>query len=444
MVGLNGGEKKKIDKEGYFNNFKLCNRESEKEKIIRIKNNLLECREKYSSDDIYKRENICVNSSDKLESKDSSFLINEEDKLSRNNSEVSFSLMRDTSDKEEETNRSKEGILNSQKNNKKLVNMAVLKNILNIYFLFDKNNEGCIDQKYACSVIEMIYKNNVNFILKNIKLNEKDVNEEDSKYDAKRYEGDNPFFCTKYFAHFLLLILKDVSVFQSKEGFIRKEIFIDIINEFVQTSSLNNDNDVFGVLRYPKNIVTNFYNYVYYLKRIDNEKKRRIIMDMKKNKELKNICFLDPKFVNADLNTHISYFKKKTKKKLEDIKTETSKEEMKECTFFPHTTKKPMYLLKKKKFKMTLNNSTTHKMRDTNSKYTPLRIIYDIDYSIERTLLLPNEETPEGFDTHSSNMSNNMHHIYNENNFAPIQLKYIIHQGYVKPKKISWHDTLRK
>ncbi|GAW81993.1 hypothetical protein, conserved [Plasmodium gonderi] len=329
--------------------------------------------------------------------------------------------------------------------NKKLQDFCIIKNVLNVYFLFDKDNNGYIEKKYACYVIQMIYENDVNFMVENIKLNEDETggtNENLHEINRKeKEENDEAFFCTKSFANFLLIILREVSVFEHMDEFIKKEFFIDIVIQFIRTSRHSKgDNDIYGMMKYPQNMITKFYSYVHYLKKEDCEKKKKELEIKKKKKQLKSICILDEQLVNADLDTHVKYFNEKTRKKLESIKMEKNDKEMKECTFYPELTEKPLYLLNKK---LEINKKKLNENKEINKKYNPLTITYDIDDSIERTLHLPEEVSLKNHNAHLAKFKD-LQYLYHENNTQrEIELKYIIHQGHVNPKKIYWRDTLR-
>ncbi|GAB67517.1 hypothetical protein PCYB_115370 [Plasmodium cynomolgi strain B] len=290
---------------------------------------------------------------------------------------------------------------------RKLVYISILKNVLNVYFLFDRDNVGHIDKKYACYVIQMIYENDAKFMVENVKLSGEDA---------------------------------AVSAFQPVGEFITKEVFIDVVTQFIQSSTHGRDRHMYRMMKYPQNMITKFYSYVHYLKELDSEQKKKEIKIKKKTKELKSIFFLDDQLVNADLDTHIKHFNEKTRKKLQNIKIEKDAREMKECTFYPEIAKKPLYLLNKK-FETKMKK--LYEEKNTNGKYTPIRITYDIDDSIERTLNLPELVSFKSNYEPSTNFSD-LQHLHSESNAKPeIQLKYIIHQGYAKPKKIHWNDTLR-
>ncbi|KJP88892.1 hypothetical protein AK88_01386 [Plasmodium fragile] len=326
---------------------------------------------------------------------------------------------------------------------RKLVDISILKNVLNVYFLFDRDNVGHIDKKYACYVIQMIYENDANFMVENVKLNGGDAvgeKEERRKLFAKDARKEQAFFCTKSFATLLLILLRDVSAFQPVGEFITKEVFIDVVTQFVRSSTHDRNRHMYGMMKYPQNMITKFYNYVHYLKDLDSERKKQEIKIKKKTKELKSIFVLDDKLVNADLDTHIKHFNERTRKKLQNIKIETDAREMKECTFSPEIAKKPLYLLNKK---YETKMKKLYEDKNMYGKYTTIGITYDLDDSIERTLHLPERVC---FDSDYAPFTNfsDLQHVDGESNGQPeIQLKYIIHQGYAKPKKIHWNDTLR-
>ncbi|EUD66294.1 hypothetical protein C922_03210 [Plasmodium inui San Antonio 1] len=327
---------------------------------------------------------------------------------------------------------------------RKLVDISILKNVLNVYFLFDRDNVGHIDKKYACYVIQMIYENDAKFMVEHVKLNGEDAvsqKEQNRTFFAKENAPKGQiFFCTKSFATLLLILLREVSAFQPVGEFITKEVFIDVVMQFVQTSTHGRDRRIYGMMKYPQNVITKFYSYVHYLKQLNSERKKKGIKIKKRTKELKSIFFLDDQLVNADLDTHIKYFNEKTRKKLQNIKIEKDAREMKECTFYPEIAKKPLYLLNKK-FETRMNK--LYEEKNTNGKYTPIGITYDIDDSIERTLHLPERLSFKSDYAPFTNFSD-LQHLHGEGNAQPeIQLKYIIHQGYTKPKKIHWNDTLR-
>ncbi|ANQ09124.1 Uncharacterized protein PCOAH_00036930 [Plasmodium coatneyi] len=326
------------------------------------------------------------------------------------------------------TNWEGQGTRESSQISRKLVDLSIHKNVLNLYFLFDKDNVGRIDKKYACYVIQMIYKNDAKFMVENVKLNGE---------DARKGQA---FFCTKSFATLLLILLREVSAFQPVGEFIKKEDFIDVVTELVKTSTQDRNRHMYGMMKYPQNMITKFYSYVHYLKELDSERKKKEIKIKKKTKELKSIFFLDDQLVNADLDTHIKHFNEKRRKKLQNIKIERDAREMKECTFYPEIAKKPLYLLNKK-FETKMKK--LYKGKNTNGKYTPIGITYDIDDSIERTLHLPERVSFKSDYAPFTNITD-LQHLYRESNVqSEIQLKYIIHQGYTKPKKIHWNDTLR-
>ncbi|CAG9478240.1 conserved Plasmodium protein, unknown function [Plasmodium vivax] len=327
---------------------------------------------------------------------------------------------------------------------RKLADISILKNVLNVYFLFDRDNVGHIDKKYACYVIQMIYENDAKFMVANVKLNGEDVageKEQRRKFcSAEDAQKGQAFFCTKSFATLLLILLRDVSAFQPVGEFITKELFIDVVTQFVRSSTHGRDRHIYGMMKYPQNVITKFYSYVHYLKELDSERKKKEIKIKKKTKELKSICFLDDQLVNANLDAHIKHFNEKTRKKLQNVKIEKDAREMKECTFYPEIARKPLYLLNKK-FETKMKKF--YEEKNTNGKYTPIGITYDIDDSIERTLHLPERVSFKGDYASITNFSD-LQHLHSESNAQPeIQLKYIIHQGYEKPKKIQWNDTLR-
>ncbi|SBS85645.1 conserved Plasmodium protein, unknown function [Plasmodium ovale curtisi] len=445
IKGMDANEEKKIDKDINFDNFRLYNSEEGNVKKEDVRKNKINYN---GRDDISDGENdIFVQGNDILEVRDYQNLAKEDEELLASFSKVpTFSSVKDNTEALA-TELWEKGKRKNNKINKKLLDIVILKNILNIYFLFDKNNEGYINQKYACHVIQMIYENDIPFMLESVMLNGEEFHKGNMDpcgkvFDVLRRRGGEEgqgFFCTKKFANFLLVLLLDISTFQKGDGFIKREFFIHVISEFLQTSSPHSTNGVYGMLRYPQNIVTKFYSYVHHLKRLNDEEEKRIFQKKKKKKKLKNIYTLDDKLVNADLNTHIKHFKEKTKKKLERVKTDVEKAEMTECTFSPYTTKKPLYLIRKK-----LENNLSKLLieKETKSKYAPIRITYDIDNSIERTLLLPNQVCSEEVSPNVDKL-NNEHHSYEDIIGQSIELKYIIHQGYTQPRKISWNDSLR-
>ncbi|CRG93607.1 conserved Plasmodium protein, unknown function [Plasmodium gallinaceum] len=414
----------KIDKEGYFDNFKLCESE-ENEKSIHLNSNSFNCDLKLF-DNIF-NEQILENNNNNIEDDNKFILIKKEEETLNSNDSFPFTFFKVNRDEKIENISDK--IKVNKKNNKKLTDIIILKNILNLYFLFDDKNCGYIDFKYCSYVIKNIYENNINFLIEHIKLNENEFNKNRSKFNTEKIEI-NQKFCTKYFAKFLLVVLKDISIFQKKSGVLSKENFIEIMHQFIDTNSYINN--MYEIFKYPKNIITDFYNYIHYINTSVDEKKMKKIRITKKKKKLKNIFFFDDQLINADLHTHINYFKEKKNKKLENIKLENTIKEMKECTFLPYITKKPSYLLKKK---IENNMNQIIKQPNVKKKYTKLEILYDIDHTIERTLILPNNVVLKKFDE-------NYEHLCNDNNKS-IKLKYIIHQGYEKPKKICWNDTLR-
>lgn len=431
----------KIDKEGYFESFNLC-----------IDNKKRECNPYMISNSfIYNKASIISSSRNekndiaswksKVQNVVSMDLIYDNgDSLSSSNKILTISP-RDIDLEENLITKCEENIINNDKINSKLVDITILKNILNIYFLFDKGNEGYINQEYACYVIKMIYENDRNFMIKNVILNGNEINKKMNKIFRKEIEKSEVFFCTKQFASFLLAILLKVSIFQKKDNIIRKIFFINIIKEFVDACNQNDSNDLFGMFKYPRNIIRKFYDYVYYLKNINDKEKMKKSRIKKKNKQLENICFLDGNLVNASLDTHINYFKEQTKKKLKKIKIYIDKKEMTECTFSPSTNKKPVYLLKQK-FQENIDNIYRTK-EIINKIYAPINTKYDIDNSIERTMLLPNNSCLKDLDSSTYN-EKDKYNINIENNDTPlVQIKYIIHQGYKSPNNISWYDTLR-
>ncbi|SCM18941.1 conserved Plasmodium protein, unknown function [Plasmodium chabaudi adami] len=420
----------KIDKEGYFESFNLC-----------IDNKTKECNP-FMHNDVSiigsgrNKKNDITSWNSKVENVVSPDLIyDNEDSLNSSNKVLAISQGDIDLEENEMINKCEDNIINNDKINSKLVDIIILKNILNIYFLFDKDNEGYINQEYACYVIKMIYENDRNFMIKNVILNANEINKKMNNAVRKEFEKREVFFCTKQFATFLLAILLKVSIFQKKDNIIKKIFFINIIKEFVNTCNQNDSNDLFGIFKYPRNIIRKFYDYVYYLKNINDEERMKKSRVKKKNKQLESICFLDGNLVNASLDTHINYFKEQTKEKLKKIKIDIDKKEMTECTFSPSTNKKPFYLLKQK---LQENIDNIYRTKESiNKVYSPINTKYDIDNSIERTLLLPNNSSLKNVDLNADNEKG-------ENNDTPlVQIKYIIHQGYKPPNSISWHDTLR-
>ncbi|CAA9989307.1 conserved Plasmodium protein, unknown function [Plasmodium knowlesi strain H] len=334
----------------------------------------------------------------------------------------------------------------SRRISRKLVDISILKNVLNVYSLFDRDNVGHINKKYACHVIQMIYKNDAKFMVENFKLNGEDAvgeNEQRGKFCAKldALKGQ-AFFCTKSFATLLLMLLREVFALQPVGEFITKEDFIDVVTQFVQTSTQDKNRHMYGMMKYPQNMITKFYSYVHYLKEVDSERKRKEIKTKKKTKELKSILFLDDQLVNADLDTHIKHFNEKTRKKLHNIKIENDAREMEECTFSPKIAKKPLYLLNRK-FETKMKKLYEGEI-NIAGKNTPIGITYDIDDSIERTLHLPERVSFKSYYAPFTRNFSDLQHLHDECNAQPqIQLKYIIHQGYMRPKKIHWNDTLR-
>ncbi|SPJ09200.1 conserved Plasmodium protein, unknown function [Plasmodium sp. DRC-Itaito] len=419
---------KKIDKDGCFENFMLWNNEEEKrkERIINV--------EKYV--DVEKETND-DNLIDHVKEEEKAFF---------------FRINRI------QMNR-----------NKKLTDIIVLKNILNVYFLFDKNNQGFIDNIYTCHLIQMIYENNTEFILKNIKLIEyikdnKNVNNKkvmnmlhrnkENHMDNIKDEIKEKNEYTKQFAHFLLCLLMDISIFQIDGNFtfLKKKHFIDIINHFVQTNrSTNNNNNnnsnsnIYECFKYPRNIITKFYDYIYYMKQKQDEKKKIIYDKKKRIKSLKrNIILFNEQIVNANLNTHIHYFKQIKNKKLKILKNEIKKNEMNECSFSPQIN---IYKKLKKKnydtidsYDQIIYNYNNEEKGKKNIFIPSKNITYDIDTSVERELLSPSKN----IFTYSNALLENMCYEEQEKDAnSGVTLKYIIHQGYKKPKKIQWHDTLR-
>ncbi|CDU15860.1 hypothetical protein YYC_00099 [Plasmodium yoelii 17X] len=432
----------KIDKDGYFESFNLCIDNKKREcNPCMIPNSFI-----YNKASIIgsgrNEKNYITSWKSKVKNVVSpDFIYDNGDSL--NSSNEVLKIYPEGFDLEENLviNKCEESIINNDKINSKLVDIIILKNILNIYFLFDKGNEGYINQEYACYVIKMIYENDKNFMIKNVTLNGNEINKKMNKVFRKEFEKNEVFFCTKQFANFLLAILLKVSIFQKKDNIIRKPFFINIIKEFVDTCNQNDSNDLFGVFKYPRNIIRKFYDYVYYLKTINDEETMKKSRIKKKNKQLENICFLDGNLVNASLDTHINYFKEQTKKKLKKIKIDIDKKEMTECTFSPSTNKKPLYLLKQK-FQENIDNIFKTK-ESINKIYAPINTKYDIDNSIERTMLLPDNSFLKDLDSSTDN-EKNKYNINIENNDTPlVQIKYIIHQGYKSPNNISWYDTLR-
>ncbi|VTZ66202.1 conserved Plasmodium protein, unknown function [Plasmodium chabaudi chabaudi] len=420
----------KIDKEGYFESFNLC-----------IDNKTKECNP-FMHNDVSiigsgrNKKNDITSWNPKVENVVNPDLIyDNEDSLNSSNKVLAISQGDTNLEENEMINKCDDNIINNDKINSKLVDIIILKNILNIYFLFDKDNEGYINQEYACYVIKMIYENDRNFMIKNVILNANEINKKINNVVRKEFEKREVFFCTKQFATFLLAILLKVSIFQKKDNIIKKIFFINIIKEFVNTCNPNDSNDLFGMFKYPRNIIRKFYDYVYYLKNIDDEEKMKRSRVKKKNKQLESICFLDGNLVNASLDTHINYFKEQTKEKLKKIKIDIDKKEMTECTFSPSTNKKPFYLLKQK---LQENIDNIYRTKESiNKVYSPINTKYEIDNSIERTLLLPNNSSLKNVDLNADNEKG-------ENNDTPlVKIKYIIHQGYKPPNRISWHDTLR-
>ncbi|VWU49948.1 conserved protein, unknown function [Hepatocystis sp. ex Piliocolobus tephrosceles] len=427
------GVKKKIDKEDYFKDFNLCSSDDENDIKLYFNNSIINTMKKKKKYEYSKRYNkemkFCKynNNNNKIYYKIHPCVFLDYDQTVLNSSikMSSFSLTDDGGGddgggdddgdgnnirKEKETTKKKNHFNNIMNKNEKLIaqrrekndnllNMIVLKNINCIYFLFDRDNTGYINQKYACYVIRMIYENNFDFFIKHIKLNAKYINQKiyNNTLDNNKYSSNNKInsiketlkLCTKLLSSFLLTILLEISTFYGKKyDFIEKGFFFTTLNRCIQTTNYtdNKYNNLYLSLKYHKNIITKFYNYVYYLKTWDDENKEKTLKNNKKQKEFKNIYFMNNNIINAGLNTHIKYFKAKAKKKLEQIKVDVDKEEMKECTFSCKTNERPFYLLKNK-----IDKNLSQIMSTKSGKETcvPLRIIYDIDDTVERSLYTP-------------------------------------------------------
>ncbi|SOV12307.1 conserved Plasmodium protein, unknown function [Plasmodium sp. gorilla clade G2] len=424
---------KGIDKEGCFENFMLWNNDEEKgkEKIINVERYVEG--EKYMDGEKHTNDNILI---DHVKEKEGNFF---------------FRINR------------------IQKNkNKKLTDIIVLKNILNVYFLFDKNNQGFIDNIYTCHLIQKIYENNTEFILKNIKLIEyikdrKHVNNKkitnvlhknkENHMDNIKDEIKEKNEYTKQFAHFLLCLLMDISTFQIDGNFmfLKKKHFIDIINHFIQTNRItynnnnNKCNNIYECFKYPRNIITKFYDYIYYIKEKEDEKKKIIFEKKKRMKSLeRNDILFNEKIVNANLNTHIHYFKQIKNEKLKILKNKLNKNEMNECSFSPQIN---IYKKLRKKnydtidlYDQIIYNYNDEEKGKKNIFVQSKNITYDIDTSIERELV----STSKNMFNYSNILFDNMSYDEKgENANSGVALKYIIHQGYNKPKKIRWQDTLR-
>ncbi|CAD2083618.1 conserved Plasmodium protein, unknown function [Plasmodium vinckei brucechwatti] len=432
----------KIDKEGYFESFNLCiDNKTKGCNPFMTQNNFMHNKASIIDSGRNKKNDITSWNS-KVKNVVSPYLVyDNDDSLNSSNKVLGISQGDVDLEENEMINKCEDNIISNDKINNKLVDIIILKNILNIYFLFDKDNEGYINQEYACYVIKMIYENDRNFMIKNVILNANEINKKMNNVGRKEFEKSEVFFCTKQFASFLLAILLKVSIFQKKDNIIKKTFFINIIKEFVNTCNQNDSNDLFGMFKYPRNIIRKFYDYVYYLKNINAEEKMKRSRVKKKNKQLENICFLDGNLVNASLDTHINYFKEQTKEKLKKIKIDIDKKEMTECTFSPSTNKKPLYLLKQK---LQENIDNIYRTKESINKiYSPINTKYDIDNSIERTMFLPNNSSLKNLDSNADNKKDE-YNINIENNDIPlVQIKYIIHQGYKPPNSISWYDTLR-
>lgn len=378
-----------------------------------------------------------------------------------------------------EENKYKEEIFEkmSKQKNEDLVDIIILKNILNLYFLFDVKNEGYIDLKYAAFVIKNIYENNTCFLLKHIKLNDeqRDKYENEYKYgkekgneqnNEKRFEKGyekgyieqkNGMITTKKscskkinvkediiknfsfqkFGKVLLIILKDVSLLHKQHGVLEKDDFVNLMFQYIKKNDWSDN--IYKTFLYPHNIVTSFYDYLNYLKIQEDEQKERKKQLLKKEKTLENIIHIDKNLINSDLRYHIKHFQKKKAKKLKILKEEKDAYEMKECTFCPTMTATPHYLLKNKfdKQKKYIENICQTEKKIIEKKRD---IMYDIDNSIERTLMLPNNTKVKTVNDISKN--DIINRIF-QTNKKPVHLKYIIHQGFQKPKKLTWVDTLR-
>lgn len=318
--------------------------------------------------------------------------------------------------------------VNLKKKNSDLVELTILKNILNIYFLFDLNNDGYIDLKVASEVIENIYENKMDFLLKHIKLNDAIRNVEKCAFlSSKKAVYKN--ICTESLATCLLLILRDVSVFHKKEGVLLKKDFIDIMYEFIKSMNCSSD-QLYRKLSYPNNFINAFYNYLYVLKMENEEKEQRKQKELKKKTELKNTYCIDSELINSGLRSHIRYFKKKKEEKLQKIRKEKESKEMEQCTFNPSVSKKPLYLWKQK---MEEVEKLSAHLEEIEVKKN-FNLLYDIDNTIERTPMLPSDIVMRNYDQEYDSLGNVD---------KPVHLKYIIHQGHTKPQSIQWNDTLR-
>ncbi|KNG78883.1 hypothetical protein PFMG_04889 [Plasmodium falciparum IGH-CR14] len=305
----------------------------------------------------------------------------------------------------------------------KIILNLFLKNIKLIEYIKDNNNNNNVNNK---KVMKVLHKNKGNH-MDNIKDEIKEKNE-----------------YTKQFAHFLLCLLMDISIFQIDGNFtfLKKKHFIDIINHFVQTNrntknsnnnNYNNNNsnnsNIYECFKYPRNIITKFYDYIYYMKQKQDEKKKIIFEKKKRIKSLKrNVILFNEQIVNANLNTHIHYFKQIKNKKLKILKNEIKKNEMNECSFSPQIN---IYKKCKQKNYDTLDsydqmiyNYNDEEKGKTNIFNSSKNITYDIDTSVERELLSPTKN----IFTYSNVLLDNMCYEGQEQDVnSGVTLKYIIH-----------------
>lgn len=334
--------------------------------------------------------------------------------------------------------------INKKKNND-LVDMTVLKNILNLYFLFDLKNEGYIDLKHAALIVQNIYENNTKYLLEHIHLNwnkkdkeDKEKNSEKNDWGMKKSstrinvkEEIIKTFCVKKFGKFLLIILHDVSVVPKQHGVLEKKDFIHMMYQFIKKN--DQSDNIYRTLLYPHNILTSFYEYLNYLFTIEENKKEMKKLSLNSKKKLNNMPNVDKAFVNSNLRCHVDHYKKRKEKKIEMLKIGKEENEMKECVFVPNITPTPQYLLKQK-YNRHLKNmqNTCEEKQKTTTEHK--HITYDIDTSIKRTLMLPNSFILE-------KVSNKIELI--PLGEKPVKLKYIIHQNYRPFPRLSWVDTLK-